>query len=128
MSPFITNIEEETLNNNYFRKVLYTGKHSQVVVMCLQPNEDIGLEIHTGLDQFFRVDKGEGKLILNGEEFEFSDGFAFVVPDGAEHNIINTSDSETLNLYTIYMPANHPDGTIHKTREEAMEAEEHHHH
>jgi mannose-6-phosphate isomerase-like protein (cupin superfamily) len=127
MTGFIANIEEETLNNTYFRKVLYTGKHGQVVVMCLQPGEEIGMEVHHGLDQFFRVDKGQGKVIMNDEEHEFSDGFAFVVPDGTNHNIINTSTTETLNLYTIYMPANHPEGTIHKTKAEAMAAEEHEH-
>ncbi len=127
MKGFITNIEQDTLNNTNFRKVLYTGKHGQVVVMCLQPGEDIGMEVHTGLDQFFRVDKGQGKVIMDGEEFTFSDGFAFVVPDGTNHNIINTSTTETLNLYTIYMPANHPDGTIHATKAEAMAAEEAHH-
>lgn len=127
MKGFITNIEQDTLNNTNFRKVLYTGKHGQVVVMCLQPGEDIGMEVHTGLDQFFRVDKGQGKVIMDGEEFTFSDGFAFVVPDGTNHNIINTSTTDTLNLYTIYMPANHPDGTIHATKAEAMAAEEAHH-
>ncbi len=127
MKGFITNIEQDTLSNTNFRKVLYTGKHGQVVVMCLQPGEDIGMEVHTGLDQFFRVDKGQGKVIMDGEEFTFSDGFAFVVPDGTNHNIINTSTTDTLNLYTIYMPANHPDGTIHATKAEAMAAEEAHH-
>lgn len=127
MVGFITNIEEETLNNTYFRKVLYTGEHGQVVVMCLQPREDIGLEVHTKEDQFFRVDKGQGKVIMNGEEHDFSDGFAFVVPAGVEHNIINTSETGTLHLYTIYMPAHHPEGTIHKTKAEALEAEEQEH-
>lgn len=123
MVGFIINIEKETLNNRYFRKVLYTGKHGQVVVMCLQPGEDIGMEVHTEEDQFFRVDKGQGKVIMNGEEHQFADGYAFVVPAGVEHNIINTSSDDTLHLYTIYMPAHHPEGTIHRTKAEALEAE-----
>ncbi len=123
MTGFIINIEKETLNNTYFRKVLYTGKHGQVVVMCLQPGEDIGMEVHTEEDQFFRVDKGQGKVIMNGEEYQFADGYAFVVPAGVEHNIINTSSDDTLHLYTIYMPAHHPEGTIHRTKAEALEAE-----
>lgn len=123
MTGFIINIEKETLNNTYFRKVLYTGKHGQVVVMCLQPGEDIGMEVHTEEDQFFRVDKGQGKVIMNGEEHQFADGYAFVVPAGVEHNIINTSSDDTLHLYTIYMPAHHPEGTIHRTKAEALEAE-----
>ncbi len=125
MKGFIGNIEELTLTNNFFRKVIFTGKYSQLVLMCLKPGEDIGLEVHNSLDQFFRVDAGVGKVIMDGEESRFSDGFAFVVPAGTEHNVVNTSDTEELKLYTIYSPPNHPDATIHKTKEEAMAAEEH---
>jgi len=128
MAGYITNIEEKTLQNSNFRQVLYTGKFSQLVLMCLKPGEDIGLEVHDHVDQFFRIDSGEGKIIIDGEETAVSDGWAFIVPAGSEHNLVNTSPDKYLKLYTIYSPANHPDGTIHKTREEAMEAEEHEHH
>lgn len=124
MTGFIDNIEKLTRDNNFFRKVLFTGKHSQLVVMSLKPGEDIGLEVHQGVDQFFRVDEGEGKVIINGKEEQIKDGFAVVVPAGSEHNIINTGEAD-LKLYTIYSPPNHPDGTIHKTHAEAMAAEDH---
>lgn len=127
MPVFVDNIEKLTLENNNFRKVLSTNPHSQLVVMCLKPTEDIGMEVHNNVDQFFRIDSGMGKVIANGEEFEVSDGFAIVIPAGTEHNVINTSETEDLKLYTIYSPANHPDGTIHATKEEAMKAEEEHH-
>lgn len=123
MSLFVDNIEKLTLENTNFRKVLATNEHSQLVVMSLKPMEDIGMEVHETIDQFFRIDKGVGKVIMNGAEYEFSDGFALVVPAGTEHNIINTSETDDLKLYTIYSPANHPDGTIHATKEEAMAAE-----
>ena len=124
MTGYVDNIEEITLHNDNFRKVLFTAPHSQLVAMSLKPNEEIGLEVHPDNDQFFRIDQGSGKVIIDGVESEISDGFAVVVPAGAEHNVINTSGSEDLKLYTIYSPAHHPDGTIHKTREEAMRAEE----
>jgi mannose-6-phosphate isomerase-like protein (cupin superfamily) len=128
MPIFVDNIEKLTLDNNNFRKVLSTNGHSQLVIMSLKAGEDIGMEVHNNVDQFFRIDSGQGKVVADGEEFEISDGFAVVIPAGTEHNIINTSETEDLKLYTIYSPANHPDGTIHETRAEAMEYEESHHH
>ncbi len=128
MKGYHSNIEELTLANNYFRQVLYTGAHSQLVLMCLQPGEDIGEEVHGNVDQFFRFEQGEGKAILDGEEVVFKADDVVIVPAGTNHNIINTSMTDPLKLYTIYSPANHPDGTVHKTKAEAMEAEEHEHH
>lgn len=127
MTGYIANIQEETLQNENFRKVLYTGKHCQLVVMTLRPNEDIGMEVHDNVDQFIRIESGTGKAILNGEETEISDDFAVIIPAGAQHNIINTSATDVLKLYTVYSPANHPEGTVHITREEAMAAEEEEH-
>ena len=123
MPIFVDNIEELTLGNTNFRKVLSTNGHSQLVLMCLKPMEDIGMEVHDNVDQFFRIDAGEGKVIADGQEFVITDGFAIVIPAGTEHNIINTSETEDLKLYTVYSPANHPDGTIHVTKEEAEEYE-----
>lgn len=120
MKGFVINIEEETLNSDNFRKVLYTAKHSQLVLMSLKPKEEIGMEVHEENDQFFRFEKGQGKCIIDGNESELSDGVAVVVPAGAEHNIINTSDSEELKLYTIYSPAHHQDGVVRATKEEAV--------
>ena len=116
MKGFVKNIEQETLDNNNFRKVLYTSQHGQVVVMSLLPNEEIGMEVHSYTDQFFRVDSGEGKVIMDGEESPISDGFAVVVPAGTMHNVINTSADKPLKLYTIYMPPHHVDGTVHATK------------
>lgn len=126
MTGYVTNIEEKTKSNTNFRQVLFTGKHSQLVVMALQPGEDIGMEVHPNVDQFFRVEEGSGKVVIDGEESEIKDGTAIVVPAGAEHNVINTGD-EILKLYTIYSPPNHPDGTIHKDKTEALAAEKEHH-
>jgi mannose-6-phosphate isomerase-like protein (cupin superfamily) len=126
MKAFIKNIEKETLENDNFRKVLYTSTYGQVVVMSLLPSEDIGMEIHQDTDQFFRIDSGEGKVIIDGEESVISDGFAVVVPAGSEHNVINTSADKPLKLYTIYMPPHHKDGTVHNTKEEAENDEEDH--
>jgi mannose-6-phosphate isomerase-like protein (cupin superfamily) len=126
MKGFFGNIEELTLGNSSFRKVLFTGKYGQLVVMSLLPGEEIGMEVHETVDQFFRVDAGQGKVVMDGEEAEFSNGFAFVVPAGTQHNILNTSQTESLKLYTIYMPPNHPDGTEHKTKAEAMADEDDH--
>ena len=112
MHGFNTNIEKETLENENFRKVLYTAKHSQLVLMSLKPNEEIGMEVHPDNDQFFRIEKGQGKCIIDGNEYEISDGFAVVVPAGAEHNVINVSATEELKLYTIYSPAHHKDGIV----------------
>lgn len=124
MKGYVDNIEKLTLENENFRKVLYTGKHSQLVLMSLKPNEDIGLEVHPNVDQFFRIEKGQGKVVIDGVEHEISDGSAVIVPSGSEHNVINTSATESLKLYTIYSPANHKDGTIHETKEIAMANEE----
>ena len=121
---FATNLENETLENNNFRKVLYTAKHSQLVLMCLQPKEEIGMETHEKNDQFFRFESGHGKCIINGNEYEVTEGDAVVVPAGAEHNVINISDTEALKLYTIYSPPNHEDKTIRKTKKEAESNDE----
>ncbi|MFA5386376.1 MAG: cupin domain-containing protein [Candidatus Paceibacterota bacterium] len=124
MKGYIENIENLTIQNDNFRKVLYTAKNCQLVLMSLKPGEEIGEEVHT-LDQFFRIEKGSGKAVLDDIEHEFSDGFAIIVPAGTNHNIINTSSEESLKLYTIYSPPNHKDGTIHQTKEEAEENGEH---
>ncbi|MEK9134798.1 MAG: cupin domain-containing protein [Patescibacteria group bacterium] len=121
MKGFITNIEQDVRNNNFFRKVIFTAKNCQLVLMSLKPLEEIGEEVHENLDQFFRFEKGTGKVILEGEESIIKDGFVLVVPAGTKHNIINTSSNEPLKLYTIYAPPNHADGTIHKTKQEAEE-------
>ncbi|MGZ4946113.1 MAG: cupin domain-containing protein [Halobacteriota archaeon] len=112
-------IEKTTLGNGNFRKVLYTSKHSQLVLMSLKPEEDIGMEVHKDNDQFFRFERGQGKCVIDGNEYELSDGVAVVVPAGAQHNIINTSKTEDLKLYTIYSPAHHKDGIVRATKEEA---------
>ena len=119
MKGYFANIEKDTLENGNFRKVLYTSKHSQLVLMSLKPKEEIGMEVHKDNDQFFRFEKGLGKCFIDGNEYELSDGVAVVVPAGAEHNIINTSDTEDLKLYTIYSPAHHKDGIVRVTKEEA---------
>ena len=119
MKGFSTNIEKDTLENKNFRKVLYTGKHSQLVLMSLLPEEEIGMETHTDNDQFFRFEKGEGKCIIDGNEYNLSDGSAIVVPAGAKHNIINVSKTEDLKLYTLYSPAHHQDGVVRATKAEA---------
>lgn len=123
MTGYVGNIEEATLNNSNFRQVVFTGPHSQLVLMSLNPNEDIGMEVHSSVDQFFRIEKGEGKVIMNGEESLIRDGSAIVIPAGTEHNVINTSSDLHLKLYTIYTPPQHKDGVIHKTKAEA-EADE----
>jgi mannose-6-phosphate isomerase-like protein (cupin superfamily) len=114
---YITNIEKETLKNENFRKVLFTGPHSQLVVMRLKAGESIGKEVHD-VDQFFRVEKGNGKLELNGKAFNIREAFAFVIPAGTEHNVVNTGKGD-LKLYTLYSPPQHPNGTIHKTKADA---------
>lgn len=119
MAGFVTNIETDTLNNDNFRKVIFTAPYSQLVLMSLLPSEEIGMETHPDVDQFFRVEKGAGKVVINGEETAISDGFAIVIPAGTEHNVINTSSTESLKLYTIYSPAHHKDGVVHKTKAEA---------
>lgn len=119
MKGFNANIEKATLENEYFRKVLYSGKHSQLVLMSLKPLEEIGMEVHAENDQFFRFEKGQGKCIIDGNEYFVEDGSVIIVPAGAAHNIINTSDVEALKLYTIYSPAHHKDGIVRVTKEEA---------
>ena len=119
MKGFIINIEKETEKNTNFRKVLYTAHHSQLVLMSLVPGEEIGMEVHPDNDQFFRFEEGHGKCIIDGNEYEVEDGFAVVVPAGAQHNIINTSNTEELKLYTIYSPAHHKDGIVRATKMEA---------
>lgn len=119
MKGFNTNIERDTLENNNFRRVLYTSKYSQLVLMSLRPGEEIGTEIHEENDQFFRFEKGEGKCVIDGNQYELRDGTAIVVPAGAEHNIINVSKTENLKLYTIYSPAHHKDGVVRLTKAEA---------
>ena len=124
MKGYITNIEKDSLENGNFRKVLYTAKNSQLVLMSLKPKEEIGSETHE-LDQFIRVEKGQGKSVLNGKEHEISDGFAVVIPAGTEHNIINTSETEDMKLYTVYSPPNHRDGVVHETKVQAESDDEH---
>ncbi|MDO8515125.1 MAG: cupin domain-containing protein [bacterium] len=115
MTGFVGNIEEATLTNENFRQVLFTGQYAQLVVMSLLPGEEIGMEVHETVDQFFRIESGKLKFIINGEESEVTDGFAIIVPAGANHNVINMG-TELAKLYTIYSPPNHPPGTIHKTK------------
>lgn len=119
MRGFNINIEQEARENENFRKVLYTGKYSQLVLMSLKPNQDIGMEVHEENDQFFRFEQGTGKCVIDGNEYEVGDGSVIVVPAGAQHNIINVSESDDLKLYTIYSPAHHQDGIIRATKEEA---------
>lgn len=124
MSGYFVQLEQATKTNTNFRQVLFTAAHSQLVVMSLQPNEDIGVETHPDHDQFIRVDQGQGQAIIDGQAFELTDGAAVIIPAGSEHNIINTSATQALKLYTVYSPAHHPDGTVHVTKAEAMVAEE----
>ena len=119
MKGFNINIEKAVLENNNYRKVLYTSKHSQLVLMSLKPKEEIGMEVHSDNDQFFRFEKGIGKCVIDGNEYEVKDGSAIVVPAGARHNIINTSNDADLKLYTIYSPAHHKDGVVRATKLEA---------
>ncbi len=124
MEIYSNNLEKDSLENENFRQVLFTGKHSQLVVMSLNPNEEIGEEVHE-VDQFIRIESGKAKFILDGIESSGSDGYAVVIPAGTRHNVINTSSSEKIKLYTVYSPPEHAPGTIHKTKAEA-EAAEHH--
>ena len=125
MKGFVVNIEKTSLENENFRKVLYTAKNSQLVVMSLKPQEDIGEETHQ-LDQFIRCESGQGKAILDDVEHKISDGFVVVVPAGTKHNIINVSVDKPLKLYTLYSPPNHKDGTIHPTKADALVDESEH--
>jgi len=123
--PYSGNIERETLENANFRKVLYTAKHSQLVVMSLLPGEEIGEETHH-LDQFIRFEAGEGKVVMDDKDYYVGDGDAVVIPAGTRHNVLNISEESELKLYTIYSPPEHKDGTVHKTKEDAL-ADEHDH-
>jgi len=119
MKGYVDNIEQLTKENNNFRKVLYTAHYSQLVLMSLLPNEEIGEEVH-GLDQFLRIEGGTGKAVLDGVEHPIADGFAIVVPAGTRHNIINTSATEPMKLYTLYSPPDHLDAAIHATKADAI--------
>jgi mannose-6-phosphate isomerase-like protein (cupin superfamily) len=120
---YYTNIEKDTIENDDFRHVLYTGQNMQLVLMTLKPKEDIGSEVHTENDQFFRFESGVGKVVINETEYHVSADDAIIVPAGAKHNVINVSDNEPLKLYTIYAPAHHADGTVRATKAEAVESE-----
>lgn len=126
MTGYVGPIEKVTEKNKYFRQVVFTGKHLQLVVMCLQPKEEIGNEVHPEVDQFFRIEEGRAKFVLNNsEEHLVGEGSAVVVPAGVYHNVINVSPTKPLKLYTVYTPPEHPDGTVHKTKAEAAMAEHH---
>ncbi|MDX3893222.1 cupin domain-containing protein [Pusillimonas sp.] len=124
MKGFIDDIEKLTVENDLFRKVLYTGKHLQLVLMTLQPGEDIGAEVHEGHDQFFRIEEGEGEVQIDGKSTPIKDDDAIIVPAGARHNVINTG-SAPLRLYTLYGPPEHRDGVVHATKAQADASEEH---
>ena len=124
MKGFCNNLEQLTLENENFRKVIYTGKFSQLVVMSLKPGEEIGAEVHETHDQFFRFEKGKAKVMIDDNEYQVEDDFAVIVPAGANHNVINVGDDE-VKLYTIYSPAEHREGVVHATKEEAMADDEH---
>ncbi len=119
MDKYVINIEKETLDNNFFRKVLVTTSNQQLVLMSLEPKEDIGQEVHS-LDQFIKIESGNGIAILNGEEFEFESGFSINIPKGTTHNIINTSETDKIKLYTIYSPPEHKADTVHPTKKDAL--------
>ncbi|MBI5598887.1 MAG: cupin domain-containing protein [Deltaproteobacteria bacterium] len=119
MPGYIVDIEKKSLSNAYFREVLFTGPKSQLVVMSLVPGEDIGMETHDETDQFIRVEAGKGKAVIDGMEHALEDGSAVVIPAGSRHNIVNTSRTEPLKLYSIYSPPEHPDKTVHKNKAEA---------
>lgn len=120
MKGYKANIEKLTADNSYFRQVLHTSKNFQLVLMVLKPKEEIGFEVHNGNDQFFRFESGIGKAIIDDTEYEFAEGDCVIVPQGAKHNIINTSETDFLKFYTIYGPPHHKDKTVHKTKEEAL--------
>lgn len=126
MNGYVGNIEELSLKNTNFREVLFTSQHEQLVLMSLLPNEEIGEEVHEIVDQFLKVESGEGKVVIDNEEQFVSDGFSVVVPAGAKHNLINTSSEKPLKLYTVYAPPHHKDGVIHKTKAEAERDHEDH--
>ena len=125
MKGYKTNIEKDTLENENFRKVLYTAKYSQLVLMALLPKEEIGMEVHEDHDQFFHFEAGEGEVYINENQYKVKNGDAIIVPAGSQHNVVNVSETEKLKLYTIYSPAEHMDGVIRKTKEEALASGEH---
>jgi len=130
MTGYVGPIETQTLANNYFRQVLFTGKNTQLVLMCLQPGEEIGNEVHEKVDQFFRLEEGEASFVLNNgkEKHTVKNGEAVIVPAGTYHNVINSSKTAKLKLYTLYSPPNHLDKTVHKTKADADKAEAAEHH
>lgn len=124
MHPYLGAIESLALGNSCFRRVLFTAQHAQLVVMSLAPGEEIGQEVHAAVDQFFRIERGEAKFLFEGREERLAKaGDGVVVPAGTVHNVINASKTEALKLYTIYSPPNHPDGTVHQTKADALAAE-----
>ena len=125
MNGYIVQIEEATRKNQHYRQVLFTAKHSQLVLMSLRPGEEIGEEVHD-LDQFIRFEEGEGAVVLNGETHPVGDGFAVVIPAGTRHNVLNSSKTAQLKLYSLYSPPEHKDGTLHKTKQEADGDHDHH--
>jgi mannose-6-phosphate isomerase-like protein (cupin superfamily) len=125
MNGYVSFLERETRKNADFRRVLYTGKHSQLVLMSLKPGEEIGEETHEDVDQFFRFEAGVGKVIIDGVEHRVKDGNGVIVPAGARHNVVNTSKRANLRLYTIYSPPEHQDRVVRHTKKEAMASEEH---
>ena len=126
MTGYVGNIEEKAIANSNFREVVFTGTYCQLVVMCLKPGEEIGSEVHKSVDQFFRIEEGNGKVVINGEENLITNGVGIVVPAGSEHNVKNVSSRNDLKLYTIYSPPQHKDGVIHKTKKDAMADETDH--
>ncbi len=126
MKGFVGNIEELTHNNTNFRQVVYTGQHAQIVLMSIPPGGEIGMEVHEIVDQFLRIEEGEGKVIMDGEEQPIKDGDAILVPAGTQHNFVNTSSAKDLKLYTIYSPPHHKDKTVHKTKADADKDTEDH--
>jgi mannose-6-phosphate isomerase-like protein (cupin superfamily) len=117
MTGYTTNIERDTLANEDYRRVLYTGRYTQLVLMTLRPGEEIGVETHDGHDQFIRIEAGTGVAVLDGEQVVLGDGVVVVIPAGVEHNVVNTSGDTPLRLYTLYSPPEHPDGTVHRTKQ-----------
>jgi mannose-6-phosphate isomerase-like protein (cupin superfamily) len=124
MKGFIADIESLTEENTDFRRVLYTGKKMQLVLMALQPGEEVGEEVHEDRDQFFRIEEGEGEVVIDGKRTSVEENHAIIVPAGARHNVINTGDAPLL-LYTLYAPPEHRDGLIQKTKKDAERQEEH---
>lgn len=123
MTEYFGSIERATLNNSFFRQVLFTGKHEQLVLMCLQKDEDIGEEVHEDTDQFFKIEEGEARFVVNGQEHIARNGDAMIVPAGTRHNVINNSNEKPVRLYTIYSSPQHPDGAVEQTKEDAEKEE-----